>query len=132
HRERFEGFEFAVLDHDQGNGGCLVPNTGEVADTGVLIYLNVELEALEALPMHGDRQHIAVEGDRTIEVDDGDVEPDGAVVLGVEVVHGHHLPGLQVSIHEPVEPLQHGVSVLRTDDPLRQHDLRCIAGPLLR
>lgn len=42
HRERFEGFEFAVLDHDQGNGGCLVPNTGEVADTGVLIYLNVD------------------------------------------------------------------------------------------
>ncbi|MEO1007461.1 MAG: VOC family protein [Planctomycetota bacterium] len=42
HRESFEGFEFAVLDHDQGNGGCLVPNTGEVADTGVLIYLNVD------------------------------------------------------------------------------------------
>jgi predicted enzyme related to lactoylglutathione lyase len=49
HRESFEGFEFAVLDHDQGNGGCLVPNTGEVADTGVLIYLNVDGRMRDAL-----------------------------------------------------------------------------------
>lgn len=42
HRESHEGFEFAVLDHDQGNGGCLVPKTDEVADTSVLIYLNVD------------------------------------------------------------------------------------------
>ncbi len=40
-RESFEGFEFGVLEHDQGNGGCLVPGTGEVADEGALLYFNV-------------------------------------------------------------------------------------------
>ncbi len=35
-------FHFAVLAHDQGNGGCLVPTTAPIgSDTGVLIYLNV-------------------------------------------------------------------------------------------
>lgn len=42
HRESHEGFEFAILEHDEGNGGCLVPGTGEVADQGVMIYLNVD------------------------------------------------------------------------------------------
>ena len=41
-REAFDGFEFAVLEHDQGNGGCLVPGTGEVADKGALLYFNVD------------------------------------------------------------------------------------------
>lgn len=41
HREKFEQFEFAVFDHQDGNGGCLVPNQAEiVADRGVLVYLN--------------------------------------------------------------------------------------------
>lgn len=37
------GFEFGVLEHDQGNGGCLVPDPDAVnRDGGVLLYLNVD------------------------------------------------------------------------------------------
>jgi predicted enzyme related to lactoylglutathione lyase len=42
-RESFDGFSFAVLEHDQGNGGCLVPNAAEVSATqGILVYFNVD------------------------------------------------------------------------------------------
>ncbi|WP_254506792.1 VOC family protein [Anatilimnocola floriformis] len=35
------GMSFAVLDHKDGNGGCLVPNENQVSSTGgVLVYLN--------------------------------------------------------------------------------------------
>jgi predicted enzyme related to lactoylglutathione lyase len=35
------GISFAVLDHQDGNGGCLVPNAAHVSSTGgVLVYLN--------------------------------------------------------------------------------------------
>jgi predicted enzyme related to lactoylglutathione lyase len=35
--------KFAVLDHDQGNGGCLVENAAEVSSTaGILVYLNAD------------------------------------------------------------------------------------------
>jgi predicted enzyme related to lactoylglutathione lyase len=37
------GFEFCVLDHDQGNGGCLVKNDAQVSATaGVLLYMNAD------------------------------------------------------------------------------------------
>jgi predicted enzyme related to lactoylglutathione lyase len=42
-KSEFDGFSFCVLDHDDGNGGCLVPNAGEVSGTaGILVYMNVE------------------------------------------------------------------------------------------
>lgn len=38
-----EGMDFSVLEHDQGNGGCLVPRPEEIsARQGVLLYLNVD------------------------------------------------------------------------------------------
>lgn len=37
------GFTFGVLEHDEGNGGCLVPDPDAVNRAGgVLIYLNVD------------------------------------------------------------------------------------------
>lgn len=40
--QEFEELRFAVLDHDEGNGGCLVPNPGEIVSSGgILLYLNV-------------------------------------------------------------------------------------------
>ena len=37
------GMTFAVLDHHDGNGGCLVPGGEEISSTGgVLVYLNVD------------------------------------------------------------------------------------------
>lgn len=42
HTESFDGFFFAVLDHKEGNGGCLVPMPDAVQrDGGILLYLNV-------------------------------------------------------------------------------------------
>jgi predicted enzyme related to lactoylglutathione lyase len=35
------GMKFAVLDHEQGNGGCLVEKPAEVSSTGgILVYMN--------------------------------------------------------------------------------------------
>lgn len=40
--ENFDGWEFAVLEHEQGNGGCLVPNAAEISSTqGIMVYFNV-------------------------------------------------------------------------------------------
>jgi len=41
HKETYGEFSFCVLDHQDGNGGCLVLNKEEIAAGGVLIYLNV-------------------------------------------------------------------------------------------
>lgn len=38
-----DGFKFAVLEHSDGNGGCLVPNESEISSThGIMVYLNVD------------------------------------------------------------------------------------------
>ena len=38
-----EGCEFAILDHQDGNGGCLVLKPDEITpDKGLMLYLNVE------------------------------------------------------------------------------------------
>jgi predicted enzyme related to lactoylglutathione lyase len=37
------GMSFAVLDHEHGNGGCLVENAAEVSATaGILVYFNAD------------------------------------------------------------------------------------------
>ena len=48
-RESPGDFEFGVFAHGPGNGGCLVPGTGEIADQGALIYLNADGRLREAL-----------------------------------------------------------------------------------
>lgn len=42
HKEQFGDCAFCVLDHNDGNGGCLVLNPEEVSNKGVLIYLNAD------------------------------------------------------------------------------------------
>ena len=40
-KEKFGDVEFAVIDHSEGNGGCLVPHSEvAVSDNGILLYLN--------------------------------------------------------------------------------------------
>jgi predicted enzyme related to lactoylglutathione lyase len=39
-KETYGDYSFCLLDHKDGNGGCLVPNAAEIAAGGVLIYLN--------------------------------------------------------------------------------------------
>jgi predicted enzyme related to lactoylglutathione lyase len=55
--ERVGEIEFAVLDHDNGNGGCLVPGPEEVsADKGLLVYLNANgrlRDAVRQATAHG-------------------------------------------------------------------------------
>lgn len=49
HKESFDDTSFCVLDHKDGNGGCLVINKSEIAAGGVLIYLNVNGRIREAV-----------------------------------------------------------------------------------
>jgi uncharacterized protein len=42
HRESYNNVDFCVLDHKDGNGGCLVIKPQEVSTTGILVYLNVD------------------------------------------------------------------------------------------
>ena len=43
HREKYGDFDFCVLDHKDGNGGCLVKGADQVTGTGgILCYLNVD------------------------------------------------------------------------------------------
>ena len=43
HREEYEGSAFCFIEHDQGNGGCLIPSpSGITATGGILVYLNVD------------------------------------------------------------------------------------------
>lgn len=49
-KESFGDFKFSVLDHQEGNGGCLVPKAEEVsADKGILLYLNVDGRIRDAI-----------------------------------------------------------------------------------
>lgn len=42
-RMDFDGTSFAILEHEKGNGGCLIPHAGYSGCTdGPLIYLNVD------------------------------------------------------------------------------------------
>ena len=50
HRAKFGDTEFCVLDHQEGNGGCLVPRMGGgIAGTPILLYLNVNGRIREAV-----------------------------------------------------------------------------------
>ena len=49
-KSRFDNFSFCVLQHDDGNGGCLVPKASEVAsNAGILLYMNVDGRMREAV-----------------------------------------------------------------------------------
>jgi len=50
-KQSFDGFEFSVMEHADGNGGCLVPNPDEVTDKGPLLYLNVQGRIKDAVKM---------------------------------------------------------------------------------
>lgn len=56
-QEKFDQIEFSVIEHHDGNGGCLVPNAGEISsDKGPLLYLNVHgriRDAVQKVQAHG-------------------------------------------------------------------------------
>jgi predicted enzyme related to lactoylglutathione lyase len=84
-KETFGEFQFAVLEHDQGNGGCLVISPETITgDKGIMLYLNVNgrledavgkaeksggkiVEPIQAMGPHGFRSVILdSEGNRVV------------------------------------------------------------------
>ena len=45
----FEQTSLAVIEHGDGNGGCLIPDAGAIANAGVLVYLNADGRIRDAL-----------------------------------------------------------------------------------
>ena len=55
-KETVDDFSFGVIEHHDGNGGCLVPAHEEIAAGGVLLYLNVDgriRDAVKKVLPHG-------------------------------------------------------------------------------
>jgi uncharacterized protein len=55
-KDEIEGFQLGVIEHSDGNGGCLVKSPDEVSAVGVMIYLNVNgriRDAVAQVRSHG-------------------------------------------------------------------------------
>jgi predicted enzyme related to lactoylglutathione lyase len=48
-KESYGEMSFCVIDHQEGNGGCLVLNKPEIAAGGVMIYLNANGRIRDAI-----------------------------------------------------------------------------------
>jgi predicted enzyme related to lactoylglutathione lyase len=55
-KDEFGGVSFGVIEHSEGNGGCLIISPDEVSAVGVMLYLNVNgriRDAVEKVRTHG-------------------------------------------------------------------------------
>lgn len=76
-KEESDNFSFCVIEHKDGNGGCLVKSPDEVTAVGVLLYLNVNgriRDAVRQVRSHGgglveDVHSISPHGYRAIVLD---------------------------------------------------------------
>lgn len=65
--EEFNGVRFGVIDHEDGNGGCLVVSPSTISSTqGPLIYLNVYGRIHEAVQLVTDSGGTIVEEVQTM------------------------------------------------------------------
>jgi predicted enzyme related to lactoylglutathione lyase len=48
-KQEFAGSSFGVIEHKDGNGGCLVPEKVEISAGGVLLYMNVDGRIRDAI-----------------------------------------------------------------------------------
>jgi len=90
-KEQFDDFSFCVLDHQGGNGGCLVPNAKEIsANAGILVYMNAEGRIRDAVEQTRRQGGTVVEPTRSI-------GPHGfrAVVLDSE--------GNRIALHSSID-----------------------------
>lgn len=57
--DEFQGMRFGVIEHDQGNGGCLLVEPESIsASAGIMVYLNVDgriHDAVALVERHGGR-----------------------------------------------------------------------------
>ena len=64
HKEKFDATEFCVLDHRDGNGGCLIREPGAITSSGgILVYMNVDgriRDAVAQVESHGGKVMQAV------------------------------------------------------------------------
>ena len=61
-KEQFGDVTFAVLHHQDGNGGCLIVNPEQVSDEkGILVYLNVDQRIQAAV------QQVREQGGRVVQ-----------------------------------------------------------------
>ncbi len=60
-KEQFGEMEFCVLEHDQGNGGCLVLSEAEITDKGILVYMNTDGRIRDAV------QQVTANGGQVVE-----------------------------------------------------------------
>lgn len=52
-KQEFDDFSFCLLEHGEGNGGCLIPKADEVSQTGILVYLNADGRIRDAVEQAG-------------------------------------------------------------------------------
>jgi predicted enzyme related to lactoylglutathione lyase len=90
-KQQFGNFTLAFLDHQEGNGGCLVENPKSItSDQGILVYFNVNSrirDAVAKVQQHGGKVVQAIES----------IGPHGfrAIVLDSE--------GNRIALHSPTD-----------------------------
>jgi predicted enzyme related to lactoylglutathione lyase len=55
-KQEFAGSSIGVIEHKDGNGGCLVPEKAEITGGGILLYMNVDgriRDAVQNVVPHG-------------------------------------------------------------------------------
>ncbi len=90
-RVSMPGMNFSVLEHDEGNGGCLVEKPNEIAaDRGLLVYFNAEGRIRDAVAKAREHGGVVVE-------DIHSIGPHGfrAIVLDSE--------GNRIALHSMVD-----------------------------
>jgi predicted enzyme related to lactoylglutathione lyase len=60
-KQDFGGSSIGVIEHKDGNGGCLVPEKAEISAGGILLYLNVDGRIRDAV------QNVVPQGGTVIE-----------------------------------------------------------------
>ena len=91
HKTTFEDFTFCVLDHQEGNGGCLVVKPDDVSsERGILVYFNVDQRIQDSVAQ------VAKHGGRVVEPTHA-IGPHGyrAIVIDSE--------GNRIALHSQVD-----------------------------
>jgi len=97
-----------------GVGSDLAGFEDQAAAIPVLVLEHAKGEFVELGLVHGDAEHAAIKRGRAIEVGHGNIEPDRAIVGGIEVAHD----SLQGSITESTNGLPSGCAERRVFETL--------------
>jgi uncharacterized protein len=89
-QSEFDGFRMGVLEHEEGNGGCLFIKPEDISTTGLLVYMNAEGRIRDAVAK-------AVEAGGKVVEDTHAIGPHGfrAILLDSE--------GNRIALHSSVD-----------------------------